>query len=36
MILVLKVNGFLVVTFIPAIESENEISRKDKGLQEFM
>jgi len=36
MIRVLKVNGFLAVTFIPALGSENGISRKDKELQEFM
>jgi ubiquinone/menaquinone biosynthesis C-methylase UbiE len=33
---VLKANGFLAVTFIPVLESENEISRRDKELQEFM
>lgn len=36
MIRVLKVNGFLAVTFIPALKSENEISKKDKEFQEFM
>jgi ubiquinone/menaquinone biosynthesis C-methylase UbiE len=33
---VLKANGFLAVTFTPALESEDEISRRDKELQEFM
>ena len=29
-------NGILAVTFIPALESKDEVSRKDKELQEFM
>lgn len=33
---VLKPDGILAVTFIPALESKDEISRKDKELQEFM
>jgi ubiquinone/menaquinone biosynthesis C-methylase UbiE len=33
---VLKANGFLAVTFTPALKSEDEISRKDKELQDFM
>jgi ubiquinone/menaquinone biosynthesis C-methylase UbiE len=32
----LKANGLLAVTFTPALELENTISRKDKELQEFM
>lgn len=33
---VLKMNGILAVTFIPAVESNNMISRKDNELQEYM
>ncbi len=33
---VLKTNGILAVTFIPALESKDEVSRKDKELLEFM
>lgn len=36
MVRVLKINGFLAVTFIPELKPENDISRKDKALQEFM
>ena len=33
---VLKTNGILTVTFIPDLESKDEVSRKDKELLEFM
>lgn len=36
MVRVLKKNGALAVTFTPALESTDELSRKDKELQEFM
>jgi ubiquinone/menaquinone biosynthesis C-methylase UbiE len=33
---VLKANGFLAVAFIPALGLQDEISRRDKELQDFM
>lgn len=36
MVRVLKTNGILAVTFIPALESRDEVSRKDTDLQEYM
>jgi ubiquinone/menaquinone biosynthesis C-methylase UbiE len=36
MVRVLKANGFLAVTFTLALESGNEISKRDRELQEFM
>jgi ubiquinone/menaquinone biosynthesis C-methylase UbiE len=36
MVRVLKMNGTLAVTFIPALEPKDEVSRKDRELQEYM
>jgi len=33
---VLKTNGTLAITFIPALEPANNVSRKDRELQEYM
>jgi SAM-dependent methyltransferase len=36
MVRVLKMNGILVVTFIPTLESMDAISRKDEKLQQYI
>jgi len=36
MVRVLKTDGILAVTFIPALEPRDEVSRKDRELQEYM